>query len=210
MCSRSRSSPRRSLTTNCTRATSSGSARRRIASSAAGSAAKAASLPATRARQRLGDTDGAQPRGLGGQRGGRGVAQRAPGGRRRPPRPRDGTARRWGRAPGRRRDAPASAPPVRRGGGRRGTARPGSRPGTRGRGRRSPPRSWSPRRRRGPRRAPGRGPASGMPVSSPRRDRKLMPARLTTAFATTVATISRRSGCESIAASYPERRSGGK
>ena len=37
---------------------------------------------------------------------------------------------------------------------------------------------------------------SDSPVSSHRRDRKLMPARFTTALATTVATISRRSGCD--------------
>ena len=46
------------------------------------------------------------------------------------------------------------------------------------------------------------------PVSSHRRERKLIPARLTTALATTVAMISRRSGCAPSASSNPVRRCG--
>ena len=101
----------------------------------------------------------------------------------------------------RRRDAPASATPVRPGAGRRGTCRPAPRPGPRGRARRSPP-TWLPASNTSTATTWARASVgSAAPVSSCRRDRKLMPARLTTALAVTVATISRRSGCDAIAGS---------
>ena len=51
---------------------------------------------------------------------------------------------------------------------------------------------------------------SEQPSSSTSRDKKLMPARLTTAFATTVATISRLSGCRRAASAHGSRSAVGK
>ena len=166
------------------------------ASSTAGSAATAASLTPTRR---------ARARGHPARRSNCPAWRRRPGraraGRRRPPARRDGTGRRWARAPARRRDAPASATARST---RRRTARNMSSCTAAGTARSSAsisahvvPASNTSRRRR----ARARGRAARRRSRRCRRDRKLMPARLTTALAVTVATISRRSGCDAIAGS---------
>ena len=180
--------------------------RRRVRAreSTAGSATSAASLAATLRGEVGRDARGGEARRVAATASATGADDEL-GQRARPPRARRrGSARPSGRARAARRGAPANAPT-------RSTSRRTSRNISSctaaghdaGRARRPRP-TCRPRRTRRARSTCARASTgSDSPVSSHRRDRKLMPARLTTALATTVATISRRSGCAASASSNP-------